>query len=115
MRVTPEIKLGALSVAAAIMVTVTRITVTKGWRDQDSFMHLVIGFIIHLLAVYLLFVITGATIMRFHKFFIGHEDENLKRGDYRQLEYFFFMTVFLAASAIFILYFWPTSGDDDPG
>jgi mannose/fructose/N-acetylgalactosamine-specific phosphotransferase system component IIC len=60
-------------------------------------MHLASGFVIRLLAVYLLFVLTGVTIMRFHKFFIGHKDENLKRGDYRQLEYFFFMTIFLAA------------------
>jgi hypothetical protein len=68
---------------------------TVGWASIE---HLLTGWFINTMGVFLFSVIAGACIMRFHKFFVGSPEP-----DVEEVVYYVVMTVLVAAISIYVL------------
>jgi hypothetical protein len=69
-RASPDVKLGLLGVVTALMATLARHVVAKGWGTWETVTQLVGGVFIHFIALVFLVAVSGAAIIKFHKYFL---------------------------------------------
>jgi hypothetical protein len=106
-------KLGALFGATSLVVTFTRHILSKGWGSSLSIGTLLSGVFIHFLALSVLFVIWCLAISRFHRYFLGHEEEQIEQGNYSEMQFYFLMVIMTLSVAALVGSIWPSTDIGD--
>ena len=97
-----EWRLFGLQIATGLAVTFVRHDLEKHRVAWDSLGDFLITWFIHTIALLVLIAITTVPILRFHKFFVGHELSTSK-GDVETVGFYVLMTVLVASVCIFFV------------
>lgn len=100
-----------LQAVTGLVVAFVRRDLQEHQIAWDSFGQFLISWLIHTIALFILMVIAGASILRFQKFFLGHESKGFK-DEIEEIGFHIFMTILVASICIlFIAHYVPTPDD----
>ena len=96
MRLSPEIKLGCLSVVAALAVTYVEHGIEHNWAAWDSVAYFLVSWFIDWVAVSAFVAAAAFAAIQFHRFFLGCEWKN------ENLEVYYHVLISVLIGAILI-------------
>ena len=97
-----ELRLIGLQVVTGLAVAFVRHDLQNPRVAWDSLANFAASWFIHTIAVMVLMAIAFASILRFHKFFLGYEAKGFK-NEVEALSYYVLMTVLVASVCIFLM------------
>ena len=98
MRLSPEIKLGCLSVVAALAVAYVEHGIAHHWASWDSAAHFLVSWFIDWVAVSVFVAAAAFAAIRFNRFFLGYEWKN------ENLEVYYHVLIAVLVGAILIAF-----------
>ena len=98
MRLSPEIKLGCLSVVAALAVTYVEHGIEHNWAAWDSVAYFLVSWFIDWVAVSVFVAAAAFASIRFNRFFLEYESKN------ENLEVYYHVLIAVLVGAILIAF-----------
>jgi hypothetical protein len=98
MRLSPEIKLGCLSVVAALAVAYVEHGIAHHWASWDSVPHFLVSWFIDWIAVSAFVAAAAFAAIQFNRFFLGYEWKN------ENLEFYYHVLIAVLVAAILIAF-----------
>ena len=98
MRLSPEIKLGCLSVVAALAVAYVEHGIAHRWASWDSVAYFLVSWFIDWIVVSAFVAAAAFAAIQFNRFFLGHEWKN------KNLEVYYHVLIAVLVAAILIAF-----------